>query len=398
MTGVVLVGDVPSSGILEANTALRFDPPPGVDAPTAFIDLMAAEVGRAGAAVVLLPAWRAAETARLVRLARGALDTDRIAGVSLNLPPLALSVVADQLAFVSPYVRPGQLASMADGLARAVYTGAWVNSVANLAHIRTGFGKHVASYLPRGGFSVAAWPHEHVHRITSGRPVQEITGRPFDPVLLLVGGGEGDTEWVHRHLRPALGAIRTTPVAAQPLATEFWGTRKCVEYVALSGHPQALQSILRATVCRPCGWCGEPTALAECPFCHMAQPGAVDVRPPPQPTPPAPTPPDPAPPPGPVNGHVRRAGPDDSRANLDLDLDPPTRPDLPAAARHGPPPVREPERRDEPVPVPAPVPDAPPPPTATTTNPAPAHDPDEDEFDGGPGRAGTVVFRSPPKR
>ncbi|POM25065.1 hypothetical protein BTM25_37070 [Actinomadura rubteroloni] len=365
MTEIVLVGNVPSSGILQADTAVRFDPPPDADAPAAFIDLMAAALARTDAVVVVHAAWRADEAARLLRLARGALDTDRVAGIGLNLPPLALSVVADQLAFVSPYVRPGQLASMADGLARAVYAGAWVNSVTHLAHVRTGFGKHVASYLPRGGFSVAAWPHENVHRITSGRPVQDITDRPLDPVLLLVASGDGDTEWVHRHLQPALGAVQTTPVAAQPLAAEFWGTRRCVEFVALSGHPQALQGILTATVCHPCGWCGEPTALRECPFCHMTRPTTStdpqDARP----------------------EDEAHGGPDDTGA------DPPARPDLPVVARTVPEPAAV-RAAPAPLPVPGPV-------ATTTINPPPSHDPGADAFDGEPGRTGTVAFRSRPE-
>ncbi|TDD79589.1 hypothetical protein E1293_22855 [Actinomadura darangshiensis] len=273
MTAVVLAGDFPSTGILRASVAQRIalDGAGGDTAP-AFIDHMARALQTRGAVLVVYPEWKGKGTRRLVQLARAALLTDRIAGVALDLPPIALSLVADQLTFASSYARPGVLVGLAHRLRETLYAGAWVNSVARLEHIKTGLGAHVSSYLPGGAFAVTAGCQAGVHRITAAKPVPDLGARPGDPVLMLFGGTNGDTEWLQQKLRPAVAAVSATLVAPQPLGAEYWGTKKYVEFVAFSGHPQALQSLLSDFVYRPCGWCGEPTALPHCPLCQMTQP------------------------------------------------------------------------------------------------------------------------------
>jgi len=273
VTAVMLLGDLPSTGLLGAAAAQRLDVHAASEGLPWLIDRMAHALRGHGAVLVVYPSWEAEAARRVISLARGVLLTDRIAGMPLDLPPLALSLVADQLAFVSQYVRPGVLASMAPRLAGEVFAGAWVNSVANLDHIAIGLGAHLSSYLPGSGFSVTAAPAAEVHRISSSEPVPTITRRPVDPVLLLVANGNGDLDWVRQRLVPAMGVASIIESAAQPLSPKFWGTKKYVEFVAFSGHPQAFQGLLRLTVCRPCGWCEEPTALAKCPFCSMVQPG-----------------------------------------------------------------------------------------------------------------------------
>ncbi|MGP4023800.1 hypothetical protein [Actinomadura sp. 3N407] len=273
MTAVVLAGDFPSTGILQATEAQRIGLGGGGEVPPAFIDHMAYALGRREAVLVIYPSWKGAEAHRLVRLARSALLTDRIAGLPLDVPPLALSLIADQLTFASSYARPGVLASLALRLCESVHAGAWVNSVARLEHIKTGLAAHMSSYLPGNGFSVSAGPRPAVHRITSAKPVPEPASRPADPVLMLFSHENGDVDWLQHKLRPAIAAVSMTAVAAQPMSAEYWGAKKYAEFVAFSGHPQALQGLLAGSDYRPCGWCGEPTALPECPFCFMVQPG-----------------------------------------------------------------------------------------------------------------------------
>ncbi|MFI0483677.1 CpaE family protein [Actinomadura sp. 9N215] len=163
MTAVVLAGDFPSTGILKPAAAQRT----GDDSPPAFIDLMAYALGRRPAVLVVYPSWKGEQVRRLIRLARSALLTDRIAGAPIDVPPLALSLIADQLTFASSYARPGVLASLAGRLCESVRTGAWVNSVAHLEHIKAGLDAHMASYLPGKGFAVSAGTRPGVHRITA---------------------------------------------------------------------------------------------------------------------------------------------------------------------------------------------------------------------------------------
>ncbi|MBW8484948.1 hypothetical protein [Actinomadura parmotrematis] len=357
MTAVLLLGDFPSTGVLGAAPAQRVTLPAEARGAPTFLDLVAAELDTRAAVLVLYPSWRPAEAGRLVALARAARLTDRVAALPLALPPLALSLVADQLAFAAPYVQAGVLASLAVRLVGSVYAGAWVNSVTHLEHVPTGLGAHVSSFLPRSGFSVCAAPEGGVHRITDARPVQAIAARPPAPVRLIVAPSGGDVEWVRRELFPAVGASSAVEVPAQPLGTEFWGTKRYAEFVAFSAHAQALHSTLRAMAYRRCTWCGEAADLPACPFCAM-------------PLPPAPPSPPAAAPQG--GGPFQAAAPAPPR----------TVPDAPAAPP--PPAVTRPETPRPVVPLAAPA--APP--------PAPP-DPDDDEW---PGRTDTVSFGSPKDR
>ncbi|WP_378281263.1 hypothetical protein [Actinomadura rugatobispora] len=244
-----------------------------------FIDQMAQALGERGSVLVVHPSWSTGGAGGLIALARGALHTDRIAAVPLDLPPLALSLVADQLAFVAPHVPPGRLAGLASRLSVMVCAGAWLHSVARLENVPVGLAEHAVSYLPgRGGFSVLAAPSPGVHRITRAEPVQAIERPRLGPVLLAAADQNGDPGWLRESLQGALGATSIVPAAVQPLSDTYWGSRRHTEFVAFSGHPDAVQQAVTSAGGRPCGWCGEPTALPECSFCGMAvRDGSGDV-------------------------------------------------------------------------------------------------------------------------
>ncbi|MFC7732197.1 hypothetical protein [Actinomadura keratinilytica] len=151
MTAVVLLGDVPSTQVIQGVSAARL---PVADTPEgllAFVDQVTHLLSRSGAVVAVYPAAEQPAIGRILRMARGLLRTDRIAGVPLELPPLALSLIADQLAFVARYVSPGIVASIATPLTQRIVAGAWVNSVTKLERVKTGIGKHVTSTCPAAG-------------------------------------------------------------------------------------------------------------------------------------------------------------------------------------------------------------------------------------------------------
>ncbi|RAY14410.1 hypothetical protein DPM19_15750 [Actinomadura craniellae] len=270
----MLLGDIPSTDVIREAKAERVHVTPAFNGENVphFLDLAARGLRDREAVVVLYPTWRPEAATRLIRFARGILRTDRIAAVPLALPPLALSLVADQLAFMAPHVAPGVLVSVAHRLAAGVFAGAWVNSVTKLEHVQAGIGEHVSSYLTRTGFMVSAVPWPNIHRITSAHPVAPIQFRPLDPVIVLATQQDGDADWLQSRFQPAIGAVSMTFTAHQPLSSAYWGTRKYAEFVAFSGHQQALQNVIKDTQCRRCSWCSEPTALSICPFCFMAQP------------------------------------------------------------------------------------------------------------------------------
>ncbi|MFI0351591.1 hypothetical protein [Actinomadura sp. 9N407] len=374
MTAVVLVGELPSTGIIPEPVAWRVADSAAPEATLAFVQQTAGALQQHGAVLVIYPAWRPQAAVRLVRQARAFLSTDRIAAIPLDLPPLALSLIADQLAFMAPHVRPGLLASLVQVLADRLYTGAWVSSVAKLEHVQTGLGQHMASLMPGSGFMVAAVPKPVVHRVTAAKPVPEIGHRPLDPVLMLAAHEHGDVNWLQDRLKPELRVVTLTYVSAQPLSTRYWGAKKYAEFVAFSGHPRDLHLAMQSADCTPCPWCEEPTALAICPFCSRVQdrpvPGPVGASAAPGPEPvragatrPQPTPPSPA-------------VPAPERVPLPLAAPTPEPPRPPAPhpqpPQPAPPAVTAPQRTVAPSPPPLPPP-RPPAPGTPPPAPGPPH-------------------------
>lgn len=283
MTGVLVLGDIPSTGIA-GTSAERVVPgaprTPGGGRPVtaagphdpldSFVELIAQRIDQAKVVVAVYPAWQPDPARRYVQFARSALETEWVVGVASDLPPLALSVVADQLAYLAPYVPPGVLVGLAARLARDTLAGAWVASVARLEHVSTSLGHHVRSYLP-GGFMVTAHPRGAVHRITGGAPVGDLTFRPAEPVQMLAARGDGDAEWFQKKLLPYLRPARVQFFQPQPFSATYWGTGKYVEYVAFSSHPQALTYAAGSVRVRRCRWCEQVVATPTCPFCGMTR-------------------------------------------------------------------------------------------------------------------------------
>jgi hypothetical protein len=222
--------------------------------------------------IALFPSWQEEKASALLRMAGPLLGGARIARIGLNLPPLALSLVADQLAALSEELAPGTLAGLAPKLAGSVVAGAWVGSVAKFEHVATGRGATVRSFLPGAGFLVTLEPVVGVHRITAAEPVVPWPSRPLDPVWLVSAQQNGDNGWLDQHLIPSLAAQPAGLLPPQPMSTGFWGTDRYTEFVAWSGHPEAIQILADALTCRTCDWCGELAALPVCSFCEMAQP------------------------------------------------------------------------------------------------------------------------------
>lgn len=287
MTAVLVFGDVPGTGHVSGPGAERVvvGDAEGHVPPDVVIDLIRDRMDARGHVLALYPEWHAEPALRALRLAHSGLSTDRLALVPSPLPPLALSLVADQLDYLSPYYPPGALVALVSALTRVTLSGAWVRSVTGLEHIPASLSNHMASYVPGGGFMVTASPGARIHRITSSDPLGEMPFHPPDPVHVLTADGEGDTDWAQDHLLPALRAQYVRPLPHQPLAEEFWGTKKHLEFVAFSGHPKALAVIAASVRCRPCPWCGNEVGTSTCPFCGNVAPYRPAPETPAQPSP-----------------------------------------------------------------------------------------------------------------
>ena len=292
---IIVLGNIPATGHFANLAAVRG---PGLAVPEEaapiFLDLVtrSLSIARQGILVVY-PRWQSGAARRLLRLTRGVLDTDQVASVGLDLPPLACSLVADLLSYSTPYLHLGHLAGLGRRLENEILSGARLASVARLEHIETSLVDHVASYSPGSGFLAWAAPRSGVERISGRAPLSSVDFRPADPVHLLIAPQGSDFPNFGSELLSTLRPQVVKTVPAQPLGTTFWGTRKHVEFVAFSGHPQAISHFVRSTRYWVCRWCREPTSLDVCAVCGMSQ-GDVPARsgvPGPPPPPAAPRPP-----------------------------------------------------------------------------------------------------------
>ncbi|CAL9379706.1 hypothetical protein SUDANB67_04553 [Nocardiopsis dassonvillei] len=269
-TTVTLLADIPSTGHVGEAGAHRFAMRgEGIGERSAAFVAFAREQVEAGRKVVALyPAWHSADAERAVNFARGAMRTDHIAGIGVDLSPLALSLVADQLAYLAPYLPPGMVAALCDELPRHLLAGAWLRTVSGLTTIPTSMRQHMGSYAPSVSFLAYCAPTRQVGRMRASDVSRTLPFRPVQPVQLLCSTPDpGITGIFDDHLPQAIQPVATRTLPAQPLGPLYWGTAKYVEFVALSAHPQALAYAASSIRAASCSWCGEPMSARTCPFC-----------------------------------------------------------------------------------------------------------------------------------
>ncbi|WP_147280460.1 hypothetical protein, partial [Marinitenerispora sediminis] len=270
---VALLADIPSTGHLGAAQAQRF-PLAGDDLATRcadFLDFAAHHTAQDRKVVALYPKWRADHPERAIQFARGALRTDHVAGIAVDLSPLAFSLLADQLAYLAPYLPAGLVAALADELPRHVLAGAWLKGVSNLSTLPISVGQHIASYSPKSAFLAFCAPTRHVARVRGGRPTPAPPFHPVDPVQMLVSAaGDPEAAAFDSRFLPLVRAVSTRPLPPQPLGARYWGSSRYVEFVAFSAHQEALSHPVRSIRPTTCAWCREPVAAPRCPFCGAA--------------------------------------------------------------------------------------------------------------------------------
>ncbi|WP_306371588.1 hypothetical protein, partial [Nocardiopsis sp. CC223A] len=269
-TAVALLADIPSTGHVGEVRAQRFTMHgDGIgERSAAFVAFARQQIAADRKVVALYPAWREDDARRAVNFARGALRTDHIAGVPVDLAPLALSLVADQLAYLAPYLPPGMVAALSAELPRHLLAGAWLRTVSGLETIPTSVRQNMGSYAPTVSFLAYCAPTLRVERLRPAEVARRLPFRPVQPVQLLFSTPDPTiTAVFDDNLPQAIQPVATRSLPAQPLGPAYWGTAKYVEFVALSAHPQALAYAAGAVRTSACSWCGEPMSAAPCPFC-----------------------------------------------------------------------------------------------------------------------------------
>ncbi|WP_432010546.1 hypothetical protein [Streptomyces cucumeris] len=264
-------------------------PPPDGQTPSAVVlrppreqplDDALAEVtallDRQGHLVVLYPAATPLPVIRRLHTLRAVLESDRMALVPLELPPLAVAVLARQLRQLSlSDFSPGVLACAARLLAHYIHAGALLGSVARLDRVPVGLTSHVKSWLPGTHFAVLAHPTPRL--VKAG--ADGVLPAPSYGTRMTVAPGAlnshghrdgsvaGREDWVTGALAPAWGIRDVELVEPSPDAARWWGTPKLIEFAAAIPDLSVLYQLVASVRREECHWCGFELIGDRCAFC-----------------------------------------------------------------------------------------------------------------------------------
>ncbi|WP_151479371.1 hypothetical protein [Streptomyces albicerus] len=229
---------------------------------------MHALIEQHGYVIALYPASTPDDVTRRLHAVRSVLESDRIALLGIDLPPLGLALLAQQLRQLSVCdFSPGVLASSARLLAHYIYAGALLGSVAKLDRIPVSLKSHAKSWVPGAQFAVLANPRPQLVRVGH----EELTGPEFG-TRLLVAPGQLPSDWLVTTLAPAwrVQGVATVPLPAE--STRWWGTGKLAEFAAGLYDVSVLYQLVSSVRREECHWCGLELIGDRCGFCAAPLP------------------------------------------------------------------------------------------------------------------------------
>ncbi|GGZ76995.1 hypothetical protein [Streptomyces subrutilus] len=263
------------------------------------LDDAVAETGalleRHGHLVAVVPSWLPRTTVQRLHTVRAILETDRIALLDTDLPPLATALLVRQLRQLTVCdFSPGVIASAARLLSHYVYAGALLGSVAKLDRVPVGLKAHARSWSPGAQFAVLAHPAPHLARLGAtasgggrsgsrgghskgaGTPGDLPPGPEF-ATHLTFARGQLASDWVAAELAPAwqVQGVLENPLPAD--SAGWWGTPKLVEFAAGIPDVSVLYQLVASVRREECRWCGLELIGDRCGFC-----AAPLTAPPPQ--------------------------------------------------------------------------------------------------------------------
>ncbi|WP_229831581.1 hypothetical protein, partial [Streptomyces diastaticus] len=203
--------------------------------------------------------------------ARAALETDRLALVGVDLPPLGTALLALQLRQLSICdFSPGVLASAARLLAHYLHAGAVLGSVARLDQVPVGLKAHAKSWLPGSQFAVVARPEPQLVRL-GGDQDPRLEGPGF-PTRLVVAEGGLPAERVTGALARAWRVREVTHARLPAASPGWWGTAKLTEFAAAIPDISVLYQLVSSVRREECHWCGLELIGDRCAFCAAPLP------------------------------------------------------------------------------------------------------------------------------
>ncbi|MEU9961625.1 hypothetical protein [Streptomyces sp. NPDC050982] len=229
---------------------------------------MHALIEQHGYVIALYPASTPGDITRRLHAVRSVLESDRIALLGLDLPPLGLALLAQQLRQLSVCdFSPGVLASSARLLAHYIYAGALLGSVAKLDRIPVSLKSHAKSWVPGAQFAVLANPRPQLVRVGQ----EELTGPEFG-TRMLVAAGQLPAEWLTGTLAPAWRVQGVTNVPLPAESARWWGTGKVAEFAAGLYDVSVLYQLVSSVRREECHWCGLELIGDRCGFCAAPLP------------------------------------------------------------------------------------------------------------------------------
>ncbi|MGW7330486.1 hypothetical protein ACWGIU_18205 [Streptomyces sp. NPDC054840] len=231
---------------------------------------------RHGHLVALVPPWLPRSTVQRLHTVRAILETDRIALLGIDLPPLGTALLARQLRQLSVCdFSPGIIASAARLLSHYIYAGALLGSVAKLDRVRVpvGLGAHARSWSPSAQFAVMAHPKPHLAKLGGGNQGAHgprsgvLPAGPEFATHLTFARGQLTSDWVTAELAPAwqVQGVMENPLPAS--SPGWWGTPKLVEFAAGIPDLSVLYQLVASVRREECRWCGLELIGDRCGFC-----------------------------------------------------------------------------------------------------------------------------------
>ncbi|MEU5775638.1 hypothetical protein ABZ819_20385 [Streptomyces venezuelae] len=227
-----------------------------------------------GYVIALCPSSAPASVARRLHAVRSVLESDRIAIVRSDLPPLGLAVLALQLRQLSVCdFSPGVLASAARLLSHYIHAGALLGSVARLdrGRIDVSLESHAKSWLPGSQFAALAAPQPELVKLTGGGEKADLPGPGF-ATRLLYAPGRLAPDWVTGTLAPAWKSQEVTEVQLPAESERWWATAKLVEFAAAIPDISVLYQLVSSVRRDDCHWCGLELIGDRCAFCAAPLP------------------------------------------------------------------------------------------------------------------------------
>jgi hypothetical protein len=244
-------------------TAAVLQPPQAqsLDAALAEMNVL---LERHGYVVALYPASIPAAHERRMHAIRSVLETDRIALLKLDLPPLGIAVLARQLRQLSVCdFSAGVVASAARLLSHYVYAGALLGSVTKLDRIPVSLKAHAKSWMPGAQFAVLANPEPQLIKLGG----EEALNGPEFATQLAFARGQSASPWVTETLAPGWQVQSAHEVELPAASPAWWGTAKLIEFAAFLPDISVLYQLVSSVRREQCHWCGIQLIGDRCGFC-----------------------------------------------------------------------------------------------------------------------------------